>query len=197
MATNLFVNRFLYDLKISSEVGREGQARGGKPVAAPPGKWIPPPSNCTKVNVDTTVAKLTVKGAVGIVCRSGAGVFLGASAIVFDGINHHGSLEALACREALDIADDLLLGHICVASDCLEVVQGLHGENLGVFGSILIEIKIRARQREGTSFKHEKRGSNVEAHRLARYATCLPAGRHVWFLEPPVGLNMHVTIIST
>jgi hypothetical protein len=48
--------------------------------------------------------------------------YLGSVGDGFDGINHPGSREALACREALDIVDDLLLGYISVASDFLEVV---------------------------------------------------------------------------
>ena len=50
--------------------------------------------------------------------------------MVFEGITDPVCLEALACREALDVADDLLLTSIQVASDCLEVVKGLHGSTL-------------------------------------------------------------------
>ncbi|KAK1648137.1 hypothetical protein QYE76_065942 [Lolium multiflorum] len=102
-------------------------------------------------------------------------------------------LEALACREALDVAADLLLGPILVASDCLEVVKGLHEENVGV-GIILREFKDRARRQGDTTFKHESREANVEAYRLARFASSLPVGRHVWLTEPPVDLNMPVTL---
>jgi hypothetical protein len=116
--------------------------------------------------------------------------------MVFDGLTHPGTLEALACREALDLASDLLLGPILVASDCLEIIKGLHDEYLGVFGSILMEIKNRALQRGAASFCHERRESNEEAHNLARYASSLPVGRHVWFLEPPYGLIMPVALES-
>jgi hypothetical protein len=119
MATISFVNRFLADL--------EGC---GRPV-----KWTAPPEGVTKINVDATVAKTACKGAIGVVCRSRDGTYLGASAMVFDGLTHPGTLEALACREALDLASDLLLDPILVASDCLEVIKGLHGEYLGVFGA--------------------------------------------------------------
>ena len=45
------------------------------------------------------------------------------------------------------MAADLLLGPIPVASDCLEVINDLHGEHLDLFGSILKDIKERADQR--------------------------------------------------
>jgi hypothetical protein len=44
------------------------------------------------------------------------------------------------------------------------------------------------------SFHHEKREFNVEAHRPARMALTLPAGRYLWLVEPLAGLNMHATL---
>jgi hypothetical protein len=67
-------------------------------------------------------------------------------------------------------------------------------ENLGEFGSILSEIKDQSRIRGGTSFIHERRESNFEAHNLAKMASTLPVGRHVWLLEPPERLNMLVIL---
>jgi hypothetical protein len=43
-------------------------------------------------------------GAVAVVCRSREGEYLGASALVVQGIADPGILEALACREALALA---------------------------------------------------------------------------------------------
>jgi hypothetical protein len=87
-----------------------------------------------------------------------------------------------------------MLGPVHVALDCLEVVRGLYSENLGIFGSILSEIKDRSRFREGTNFIHERREFNFEAHNLAKMASTLPVGRHVWLLAPPDGLNMPVIL---
>jgi hypothetical protein len=61
-----------------------------------------------------------------------------------------------------------------VASDCVEAVKGLVGANLGVYGSILLEIKARASQRGVTSFVHERREVNEEAHHMTRFASTLP-----------------------
>jgi hypothetical protein len=89
-------------------------------------------------------------------------------------------MDALACGEALDTAEDLLLGPIHVASDCLEVINGLKGDCRGKFENILKEIGDRAIERGDTFFIHEGRESNGEAHRLARFASSLPGGRYVW-----------------
>jgi hypothetical protein len=61
----------------------------------------------SKINVDAAVAKLTAKGSVGVVCRSSEGNFLGALAIVYDGVTCPQTLEALTCREGLMVADDI------------------------------------------------------------------------------------------
>jgi hypothetical protein len=150
----------------------------------------------SKINVDGTVAKLSARGAVGVVCRSSEGNFLGASAVVFDEVTCPRTLEALACREGLVVAGDLDLGPTVIASDCLEVVKGIQGDNLGILSTVLVEIKAMIQQRGLTTLVHERREYNVEAHRLARYALTLPVGRYVWFLEPPIELENHVTAVE-
>jgi formylmethanofuran dehydrogenase subunit E len=85
----------------------------------------------------------------------------------------------MACRESLALAADLSIGDVMIASDCMEVVQGLTGCTLGRFSHIIKEVQKMARQRGGVSFRHEGRRSNTDAHNLARMATTLSAGRHV------------------
>ncbi|KAK1606371.1 hypothetical protein QYE76_030044 [Lolium multiflorum] len=124
------------------------------------------------------VARSHQRGAVGAVCRSCSGVFQGASAVVFEGITHPGCLEALACREGVALATDLNMGATMVASDCLEVVQGLRqGKNLGLFSHILQETEAMAKSRGRTSFCHEGKRFNVDAHKLASIHEVAPLGR--------------------
>jgi hypothetical protein len=194
MATIAFVNKFLGDLGETSSQGERARGRtqpktGGK-------KWLAPPAGRSKINVDVTVAKSTPKRAVGVVCRTLKGAFIGAAATVYAGLTDPRCLEALACTEALDTAADLLLGPIHVASDCLEVINGLKGDCRGRFGNLLKEISDRAREREDTFFVHEGRESNGEAHRLARFASSLPGGRYVWWDQPPDGLDIPVIFVE-
>jgi ribonuclease HI len=160
-------------------------------------RWIAPPDGVTKINVDAAVSKGTARGAVGVVCRSQNGDVLGVSAMVFEGLTEPGILEALACREALDAAEDLYLAEILVASDCANVIKGLQGVNLGVYGSILAEIRERARLRGNVRFVFERTESNGDAHRLARYATSLDGGRYTWFTDPPEGVILPVMCTNT
>jgi ribonuclease HI len=138
------------------------------------GGWIAPMTVWKKMNVDAAVAKSDAKGSVGVVCRSREGEYLGASAIVFEALTNLACLEALACREVLDLVADLNIRPIQVATDCLEVIKRLQGKYLGVFSNVLHQIRERSRQRGDTIFSHERREANKETHRLVRFSTMLP-----------------------
>ena len=59
------------------------------------------------------------------------GSFLSASAVVVHGIGDLAILDAMACREALALVQDLQLTMVKIASDCLEVINGLDGVYMG------------------------------------------------------------------
>jgi hypothetical protein len=88
------------------------------------------------------------------------------------------------------------VSEVIVATDCLEVVQGLQGKYYGQFSHILQEIGVSARGRAGISFFHERRASNEEAHKLVRLGTTLDVGRHVWFTFPPERINLPVSFLN-
>jgi hypothetical protein len=90
--------------------------------------------------------------------------------------------------------DDIALGPIHVALDCLEVVRGLVEGNMGYFGGVVREIRERTWVRGNTIFIHERKESNGQAHRLVRSASSLPLGRYMRSLESPQGLNIDVII---
>jgi hypothetical protein len=105
-----FIVSFLSDLGESK--GKKGTQRGvsqGAPVPI----WCPTPEGHFKVNMDGAVAKTSNRGAVGAVCRSHDGDYLGASAVAFEGITHPGCLKAMACREALALLADGWRGSGC------------------------------------------------------------------------------------
>jgi hypothetical protein len=71
-----------------------------------------------KFNADGAVASNGRRGVAEAICRDANGVYQGASAIVFSGITGPITLEALACREARSLVEDLGVHKLCVASDC-------------------------------------------------------------------------------
>lgn len=68
-----------------------------------------------KVNVDAAVSKTENRGVAAALCRDSNGIYLGSSAVIFEGISDPACLEALACREGLALSDDLNLSRVFVA----------------------------------------------------------------------------------
>ena len=69
--------------------------------------------------------------AVAAVAQDSRGLFLGASTVTFSGILDPETLEAIACREGLALASDLLLQEIRVASDCANAIRSIQEESMG------------------------------------------------------------------
>jgi hypothetical protein len=85
--------------KIFSRTLKESADKKVKPTGARTAvgaRWCQPPEGECKINVDGAVAKTKTQGAVGAVCRSYDGFFLGASAVVFNGVTDPGCLEGLS-----------------------------------------------------------------------------------------------------
>ena len=68
---------------------------------------------CLKVNVDAAPAKKQARGAVAADVS-----FLGASRVIDAGFTDPTTMEAIACRNALAIAEDLGQRRLRVAADC-------------------------------------------------------------------------------
>lgn len=100
---------------------------------------------------------------------------MGSSAIVIHGINDVATLEAIACREALSLADDLMIQNFVVASDSKQVVNDITRGSNGAYGSIITEIKRRALP-FNYIFTFEGRAANNDADRLAKYSHSLDRG---------------------
>ncbi|KAK1644917.1 hypothetical protein QYE76_062722 [Lolium multiflorum] len=181
---------YLKDLELSKRTVQKPAAVTA--TTAP--RWIPPPPGMVKINVDAAVGKNLRRGSVAAIARSSDGVFLGASALIYTGVTEAETLEALACREACDLARDIYASRVRVASDCKMVVQNLEQGTRGVYSHIITEI-IEARQSfDFLEFKFESRKSNNEAHKLARSALCDVPGRRMWLNVPPEGMCIPLVI---
>jgi ribonuclease HI len=190
LTTHVFVENYMRDLSIVYPSATKGTP--GVRLSHP--RWIAPPEGFAKFNVDAAVAKNTGGGALGVVCRSAGGVFLGASSLVVAGISDPATLEALACRETLALAEDLNIQKMVVASDCLQVINNIHGDFGGSYSMVTREIKVKASSFSDVRFRHENRASNSEAHRVARSFVSSTTGRQVWLLQPPEGFCIPLLI---
>jgi hypothetical protein len=122
LTVHMFVENFVSDLNLSEQEKKKQAPAMHVPTNE---GWIPPPSGMAKINVDASVGKKSIRGAVAAVARNKLGEFLGASATIFKGRTDAETLEALACREAVELARDLNLHKIRVATDCQNVVRSL------------------------------------------------------------------------
>jgi hypothetical protein len=124
-----------------------------------------------KINVDAAVSKSYSRGSMAAIARDESGRFLGASALAIEGITELEILEALAYREGMSLASDLLLRMVRLArDDCANVVRSIHEEAMGTHGQVVREIKARQADFQAFELVHEGRRFNVDAHRLARSA---------------------------
>jgi ribonuclease HI len=148
----------------------------------------------TKVNVDAAVSKNNPVAAIAAVARDSTSAFLGASSLALRGVTCPEVLEAMACREGLALATDLLLQQVRVASDCLNVIRSIDEEGRESYGHVIQEIKTWATEFQHVQFVHEGRSSNGDAHRLAKGSVSRSLGRHVWFQSPPDGDCMNYDV---
>lgn len=158
--------------------------------------WVAPEGNEAKINVDGGVSRQGNVGAAAAICRDKEGRFLGASAVVFDGLVDAAGLEAHACNEALALAKDLNLTHLMIASDCLEVVSNIDKGAATHYAPVLHEIKDQRKEFQHVNFKFEHRENNFEAHALAKAAPSLLVGRHIWLGTLPdiICIPMFITL---
>jgi ribonuclease HI len=145
--------------------------------------------------MDAAMKKSAPGGVVGVICRSKDGAFLGVSTRTIAGITDPTTMEAISCREAFALVQDLMLSNATIASDCLTIVQALNQEYSGSLSMVTEEVKDGANQLAEVFFRHDNRASNSEAHRLADFVVSSVVGRQVWFDQPPDGLCIKLNIL--
>ncbi|TVU50666.1 hypothetical protein EJB05_02045 [Eragrostis curvula] len=85
-----------------------------------------------------------------------SGTFLGASTVVLSGITDPETMEAIAYREGMALASDLVLQNFRLASDNSSVIRRIReGMGMGPYRHIVREILARARDFRRTEFVHE------------------------------------------
>jgi len=84
LSTHNFIERFLSDLETATPT--EVKQRQGESIRPQGPRWIPPPRGVLKVNVDAALSKNSDIAAMAAVARDETGMFLGASALVVEGI---------------------------------------------------------------------------------------------------------------
>jgi hypothetical protein len=109
---------------------------------------------------------------------------MGSSSLVIYGIHDAATLEAIACRHALSLVEDLTLKNFLVASDSKQIVKNIEKGSQGSYGNIIRETNSRSQLFNCIFFSFEGRSANNDADGLAKFSHSLDQGRHVWFVQP-------------
>jgi ribonuclease HI len=126
--------------------------------------------------VDTIVAREGANGVVGAICRDDHEKFVVVSVRVIPRITEPEALEAIACSEALTLAEDIGIDKMNVVSDCLNVIRNIDEMSRCPYMMFLQEIHEKTKAFDCVQFVHEGRECNREAHVLAKYACTLRVG---------------------
>lgn len=106
-ATHNFVMQYIKELEECKS--KKSPIMVSTATRQPRTRWILPVHGVAKLRVDAVISRELNEGSYSAICRDSSGIFLGASAIRCTGITDPGTLEALACREALALTQDLSL----------------------------------------------------------------------------------------
>jgi hypothetical protein len=87
--------------KFVSELGETTTVRTKeRQLERPARRWIPPPGDMAKINVDVVVSTNSGRALVAAIARDSEGNFITASSVVSYGITEMETLEAMTCRKA-------------------------------------------------------------------------------------------------
>jgi hypothetical protein len=144
LSTYSFVNLYLAELQAIATPAPTAQALAPRPSGH--ARWIPPLKAIPKINVDAAVSKTEMRGVASTFCWDNSGFYLGASAVVFNGITDPSMLETLACREALALAEDLNLDRAFIVSDSKTAVDDRSSRRLDLvalfYATVVLPLKV-------------------------------------------------------
>ena len=101
-----------------------------------PQRWSTPEEGWVKANVDGASTKGGEKGAVGVVFRNNEGAFLEGACHFHSMGGDPEKMELLACKRAVELAEEFNITSLHIEMDCQEVVRKLLSEeaDLSVLG---------------------------------------------------------------
>lgn len=138
--THIFIDRYIRELEILKEP-RPMQNTGTGAVPRGFRRQKVPPVGYAKIHMDARVSTPSRGGMAAAVRRDDQGNYMGSSVLVVPGLQDPATLEAIACREGLALAEDLLVQNFVVGSDSKQVVRDIHKGNHGRYGTIVSPVQ--------------------------------------------------------
>lgn len=147
-------------------------------------RWRPPRSDTTKVNIDAAYDAITGRGCAGVVCRDARGKVL---TVIASRIFAPNALvaEALAMREALQLARSLNLHRVVFESDNTTMVEACKGsKKVREISNVIHDIQFMKQSFEHVGFTWTRKSGNRVAHQNAALGT-RNALLGNWVINPP------------
>ena len=149
-------------------------------------KWCPPFGSTFKLNFNVAVVSNTSSSGFGAIIRNGMGEVM--TGLLARGLYVASSEEGkvLACRKALEFAIDAGFREIVLEGDNATIMKSLMSPrvNRSRLGHIYEDIHTLATSFRSLTVSCVKRGANVVAHSLARFAAQL-VSEIIWLEDSP------------
>lgn len=152
--------------------------------------WRRPPEQWYKFNTDGAFFANEKNGTTGAVIRDQDGRFVAGRSAWYGSISEAIMIEAIACRDGVQLAKQMNLTKVCLETDCLELTKlwdSLNTQRSAV-SLILQGIWDITRSFHEFSFVYVSRNCNRVPHECARQAT-REHTRVEWQLNPPDALR--------
>ena len=135
--------------------------------------WSPPDQNQYKANFDGAVFKRTNSAGLGVIIRDNKGAVIGALAMRIPLPQFVATIEALACRHAVQCAIKIGLHDVIFEGDAAVVIQAIkHGlANQSLYGHIVGDIIDQSSLLFHSDFCYVNRSCNKVADALAKRAS--------------------------
>lgn len=159
---------------------------GGAAKPRPRKRWIPPPTDVLKINVDGAFSPETGSAALGVIIRDWLGLPVLMAGRILLHCRDVEEAEAMACLEGIRMGARWPEKDVILESDCATVIEKL---SLSEIDRSLVAPVIRDALREKSHLKSLRivkggREQNKVAHELAHRARCLGESK-VWFANFP------------
>ena len=134
-------------------------------------KWVKPAGGCLKLNVDASYHAEDGTGATGAVLRDSSGTFLAGRSRFIPYAASAQTMEVMALRDGLLLANEVGCNRLQAESDCMGVIDALSGTSQWYDQAAPIYASCTgiARDIGLVNFMHCHREANVVAHELARF----------------------------
>ncbi|XP_075640327.1 uncharacterized protein LOC142612082 [Castanea sativa] len=134
--------------------------------------WQPPPQNIYKLNFDAAVFMEQQCSGVGAIIRNAQGEVMAGMSAKGSYVRDSEEAEALACRQAVVFAMEAGFSELVVEGDNSTVMRAISDVSYcnSLLGYIYDDICVYLNGMRQISISCVKRGGNMAAHSLARYA---------------------------